>query len=93
MFTNSAVLDIFWLATYWISFLLTWYLMTASLPNVILVRLIIPLMQGYVDTGEFGIVNKAFDSIKVNLYFYGATSLLMLVLVVYLIFGTHMNTL
>lgn len=56
-------------------------------------RLIVPMIQGYVDTGEFGMLRKILDSIKINLYFYGGSAVMLSIVILYLVLRTQVNTL
>lgn len=72
------ILDYIWLISYWNSFLLTW--------------LVVPMVQGYVDTGEFGFWNRLLDSVRVNLMFYGCMLVILSTIIVYLLISTTMRT-
>ena len=56
-------------------------------------RLILPFLQGYVMSGEFDFKAKCLDSLKINLIFYAASLLVLLVFVILLITQTALNTL
>lgn len=79
MYTGAMLLDFIWTVVFWASFWLTW--------------LIVPLIQGYVDTGEFGMMHKTWDSIRINFYFYGGSAVILAVVVLYLMLRTEVNTL
>lgn len=56
-------------------------------------RIVVPFIQGYTDTGEFGTVAKLLDSLKMNFIYYGAMTVGLVILTIYLVLNTSMTTL
>ncbi|KAG9141832.1 hypothetical protein Leryth_013951 [Lithospermum erythrorhizon] len=64
-------ISFFWIWSYWSTFLLTW--------------IVVPLIQGYEDAGDFTVVERLKTSVHVNLVFYlivGAIGLIGLILLI-----------
>lgn len=56
-------------------------------------RFIVPFLQGYVDSGEFGMFRRIIDSLKVNIRMYIFTVLTFVILTIYLLLSTNAQTL
>jgi hypothetical protein len=53
----------------------------------------VPFTQGYVDTGEFGVVAKVMDSLQNNLRFYLFSMCTFITLTVYIVLNSTAQTL
>ncbi|KAI8074567.1 LMBR1-like membrane protein-domain-containing protein [Gongronella butleri] len=69
---SATTLYVAWRTIYWTSFCLTWFT--------------IPMMQAYVNTGEFNVVSKLRTALRVNLKFYSIYVVVGLIGLVYLVF-------
>lgn len=77
-YVSPNILNRLWRIVYWYSFWATW--------------LIVPFIQGYVESGHFERIRRIKDSIWDNLVFYGEASIMLLFMVLYLMIGTAINT-
>ncbi|KAI7856552.1 LMBR1-like membrane protein-domain-containing protein [Circinella umbellata] len=75
---SQAFLYVAWRTLYWTSFCLTWVM--------------IPMMQAYVNTGDFGFTQRIKSAIQVNLRFYSIYVAIGFFGLLYLIFGSGYNT-
>ena len=72
-----------WRVVYWTSFALSWLIIIIyNLSKRI--RLILPILQEYVDAGEFKAKDKLIRSLKTNLLFYIVFAVLGIIVGVYL---------
>ncbi|EPZ35123.1 LMBR1-like membrane protein domain-containing protein [Rozella allomycis CSF55] len=77
-FIDPNVLKIIWTISYWNTFFSTW--------------LIIPILMGYVDNGEFTMRSKLWSSIKYNAIYYSSLGVVGLGFLIYLIAVVKLNT-
>ncbi|CAO3591029.1 unnamed protein product [Absidia cylindrospora] len=75
---SQSVLYVAWRTIYWTSFCLTWML--------------IPMMQAYVNTGEFKVVKRLVSAAKVNVRFYMIYVVVGIIGLVYLFFKGGITT-
>lgn len=55
-------------------------------------RLMIPMMQAYVNTGDFTIIKRLKSAVKVNVRFYSIYVVVGTIGLVYLVFGSGLTT-
>lgn len=91
LYVRSRYLNHIWLVSYWNSFLLTWYIHILDIN--LCFRLVVPFIQGYVDTGEFGVGAKLMDSVKINFAYYGLMTVGLLAITLYMILNRSITTL
>ncbi|RCI06896.1 LMBR1 domain-containing protein 2 [Rhizopus stolonifer] len=77
-YVSESFLFVAWRVLYWTSFCLTWFT--------------IPMLQAYVNTGEFTIAKRIKSAIHVNLRFYSIYLVVGLVGLIYLVFGSGLTT-
>ncbi|KAI8140202.1 LMBR1-like membrane protein-domain-containing protein [Fennellomyces sp. T-0311] len=75
---SQSFLYVAWRTLYWTSFCLTWVM--------------IPMMQAYVNTGDFGFANRIKSAVQVNLRFYSIYVVIGFFGLTYLIFGSGYTT-
>ncbi|KAI9316887.1 LMBR1-like membrane protein-domain-containing protein [Dichotomocladium elegans] len=75
---SQSFLYVAWRTLYWTSFCLTWVM--------------IPMMQAYVNTGDFSITGRLKSAVRVNLQFYSIYLVLGFIGLMYLIFGSGFTT-
>ena len=52
----------------------------------------IPMMQAYVNTGDFGFTNRLKSAVRVNLQFYSIYIVIGFIGLIYLVFGSGYTT-
>ncbi|KAG1079763.1 hypothetical protein G6F42_023618 [Rhizopus arrhizus] len=77
-YVSQHFLFIAWRVLYWTSFCLTW--------------LAIPMMQAYVNTGDFTIVKRLKSAVQVNVRFYSIYVVVGTIGLIYLVFGSGLTT-
>ncbi|KAG2198566.1 hypothetical protein INT46_007720 [Mucor plumbeus] len=77
-YVSQHFLFIAWRILYWTSFCLTW--------------LAIPMMQAYVNTGDFTVVKRLKSAIQVNIRFYSIYVVIGTIGLIYLVFGSGLTT-
>ncbi|KAG2236234.1 hypothetical protein INT48_008594 [Thamnidium elegans] len=77
-YVSQSFLFVAWRVIYWTSFCLTW--------------LMIPMMQAYVNTGDFTIIKRLKSAVKVNVRFYSIYVVVGTIGLVYLVFGSGLTT-
>ncbi|KAI7876330.1 LMBR1-domain-containing protein [Lichtheimia hyalospora FSU 10163] len=75
---SQSFLYVAWRTLYWTSFCLTWVM--------------IPMMQAYVNTGDFGFTNRLKSAVRVNLQFYSIYIVIGFIGLIYLVFGSGYTT-
>lgn len=55
-------------------------------------RVMIPMMQAYVNTGDFGFTNRLKSAVRVNLQFYSIYIVIGFFGLIYLVFGSGYTT-
>jgi len=71
---SKSLLSWTWIVAYWFIFWSTWT--------------IIPFLQGFVTSGEFSTWDKSMNSLKMNFLFYLTFLGILLIVIIYLLFGT-----
>ncbi|KAI8640315.1 LMBR1-like membrane protein-domain-containing protein [Parasitella parasitica] len=77
-YVSQHFLFIAWRVLYWTSFCLTW--------------LTIPMMQAYVNTGDFTVAKRLKSAVQVNLRFYSIYLVVGAIGLIYLVFGSGLTT-
>ncbi|KAI7890502.1 LMBR1-like membrane protein [Mucor mucedo] len=77
-YVSQSFLFVAWRVIYWTSFCLTW--------------MMIPMMQAYVNTGDFTIAKRLKSAVNVNLRFYSIYVVVGTFGLIYLIFGSGLTT-
>ncbi|OBZ82382.1 LMBR1 domain-containing protein 2 [Choanephora cucurbitarum] len=77
-YVSESFLFVAWRVLYWTSFCLTWFT--------------IPMLQAYVNTGEFTIAKRIKSAVHVNLRFYSIYVVVGLIGLIYLVFGSGLTT-
>ncbi|KAI8382453.1 LMBR1-like membrane protein-domain-containing protein [Blakeslea trispora] len=77
-YVSESFLVVAWRVLYWTSFCLTWFT--------------IPMLQAYVNTGEFTIAKRIKAAVHVNLRFYSIYVVVSVIGLIYLIFGNGLTT-
>ncbi|ORZ00351.1 LMBR1-like membrane protein-domain-containing protein [Syncephalastrum racemosum] len=75
---SQSFLYVAWRTLYWTSFCLTW--------------MMIPMMQAYVNTGDFSFIRRLKSAAQVNLRFYSIYLVVGIIGLVYLVFGSGYTT-
>ncbi|KAI7900314.1 LMBR1-like membrane protein-domain-containing protein [Cokeromyces recurvatus] len=77
-YVSQSFLFVAWRVLYWTSFCLTWF--------------IIPMMQAYINQGDFSISKRLKSAIHVNIRFYSIYVVVGAIGLIYLIFGNGLTT-
>ncbi|OAD06099.1 hypothetical protein MUCCIDRAFT_159784 [Mucor lusitanicus CBS 277.49] len=77
-YVSQHFLFVAWRVLYWTSFCLTW--------------MAIPMMQAYVNTGDFTMVKRLKSAVQVNIRFYSIYVVVGTIGLIYLVFGSGLTT-